>query len=937
MNRRSLQDIIVQYPIGTGLDGFRAKFKAQEDAYNDGDLTVQNSLNKNLIGTLLLNDTPSLLRSSSGRRNLDDDLHHLLGLILNSNYDISRVRGLINAVVNEKDDFEIWSAVCGFFEPRTPENQILSTDGTPNRSSHRGEVLTALYERWTTPYIGSSIHVLDNMLKNHDRTMQETNPEQYYGKSVVFVQSSGMGKSRLADKFGETNLMINFVLREPDTTGYPPADPEILQFMRSTMTVEDKNTINKSPTAKTLPREIEDMIWYHSLAFGLLQASFEKLQDWVMEQKEMTSEGLAAERHALMAPYPPDQGNGVWEKRRTDRVKFCGAVAKEAKVHASKLIQNQQWRRAFRDTQDSQVRRNLETETLVDALETAANNLTTALAKFKCKSNNPPLVVVFDEAGSLLKDPSNPSIVKPGLYHALNRVIGLLKRQHIWFFFLSTESHVRQLLPPDNENRTGSYVNDPSARLGYPPKLLSRFPPFLAFQLDIENENRMANGTMDEELKKSFSKFTEMEHMAMFGRPLWHGYKLSDVHDLAQTKLTGGQTCYSSKNAYHVFSVLSVRVSLDVCLQNPRGIELARVAVDSYMRVAINMNTESGIMYTDTPSEPVLANAAMSHLCQSSSSWSNSIDTLTSELLNEGLIEKGLKGELYARLMLILARDSIWVQVRSKVRLETIPQSFTVRQFLIALYAKEHHQMIKKWIPDALLTAKMNFNHFTVARGMIEREHDLPKIWHELLRRNAGMQFAYNQPTYDIMIPVYFGIETDDFKDSDCGAILIQVKNKNTATTPKKVFGESFQESTDTAHKAKPNDKGGDKSQRGPYFIFNETKHPILALIFDLGVEKAPWNRLVRLHRSEINHPPVWVIHSFGHSEQVFGCLKNMNCDDIATHGFFDALSPSKNDHDKLCERNILFSEAKLTDTFLNKEKSEEENVEDGDTEMGDA
>jgi hypothetical protein len=37
---------------------------------------------------------------------------------------------------------------------------------------------------------------------------------KYYARTLVFVQSSGMGKSRLADSFGRICPMINFVLRE---------------------------------------------------------------------------------------------------------------------------------------------------------------------------------------------------------------------------------------------------------------------------------------------------------------------------------------------------------------------------------------------------------------------------------------------------------------------------------------------------------------------------------------------------------------------------------------------------------------------------------------------------------------------------------------------------------------------------------------------------
>lgn len=142
-----------------------------------------------------------------------------------------------------------------------------------------------------------------------------------------------MGKSRLADAFGKECPMVNFVLREEGTLGYPPADSEVLSFMRKMPPLQDQETITESPAKKKLssmriseenkkiknlpslerlksrapessrPKEVvepslesekehkssripetEDEIflesmmttvWNHSIAVGLLQASFE--------------------------------------------------------------------------------------------------------------------------------------------------------------------------------------------------------------------------------------------------------------------------------------------------------------------------------------------------------------------------------------------------------------------------------------------------------------------------------------------------------------------------------------------------------------------------------------------------------------------------------------------------------------------------------------
>jgi hypothetical protein len=137
---------------------------------------------------------------------------------------------------------------------------------------------------------------------------------RFYAKTLIFVQSSGMGKSRLADAFGKECPMVNFVLREEKTFGYPPADSEVLSFMREKLSAQNYDIIMETPKKEKLSSkrnsgppsersesmepslasekehessripEIKDEIflesmvatvWNHSIAVGLLQASFE--------------------------------------------------------------------------------------------------------------------------------------------------------------------------------------------------------------------------------------------------------------------------------------------------------------------------------------------------------------------------------------------------------------------------------------------------------------------------------------------------------------------------------------------------------------------------------------------------------------------------------------------------------------------------------------
>src|SRR5205085_143348 len=108
---------------------------------------------------------------------------------------------------------------------------------------------------------------------------------------------------------------------------------------------------------------------------------------------------------------------------------------------------------------------------------------------------------------------------------------------------------------------------------------LARFPPFLALQLDVEDRRKMLNQeSMDSELCKPMCRFSEPKHMAMFGRPLWFAYDDVEMGSLAKLKLIGGKQNkeYDAEDVHHVFAALSFRLSLDVCLHNPRTLTLTR-------------------------------------------------------------------------------------------------------------------------------------------------------------------------------------------------------------------------------------------------------------------------------------------------------------------------------------------------------------------------
>lgn len=125
-----------------------------------------------------------------------------------------------------------------------------------------------LEEHWKQPYIGPSCALLQQKIRRY--TNQFTIGSSY-GRTVTLVQSDGAGKSRLADELGHLCPMANYVLRPPNG-GYPPSDDRIYEFVMS-----DSPPLNPLGYMGSYYHTLDDReeyMWYHAVAIGLLQATF---------------------------------------------------------------------------------------------------------------------------------------------------------------------------------------------------------------------------------------------------------------------------------------------------------------------------------------------------------------------------------------------------------------------------------------------------------------------------------------------------------------------------------------------------------------------------------------------------------------------------------------------------------------------------------------
>ncbi|KAI9774504.1 MAG: hypothetical protein M1839_001692 [Geoglossum umbratile] len=846
---------------------------------------------------------------------------------------------LEHAIAKPVNEESLWSAVYDLFRPVTqpPQSETISP------SSHT-PFLHDLYSDWNGEFFEDPLIGLRQQMKDCI-----SGPLPYYAKTLVFVQSSGMGKSRLADNFGTTCPMINFILRK-EGVGYPPTDSEIQKFMCKQMPEDLLNAVQSSPPKEeqstcTYPPSRAAIIWNYSVMFGILKASFKIFNVWVKGQTctEMCLEKLANIRYEEMKL---SDTNGTGDTSSQKRIDFCHQVKRKASEIARSLVMDREWRKLFNVEGESAVRQAMGGSKQVKKLLRVVERLTNNLKKFprKNQSDDHLLVIVFDEAASLFS-PSGLSRLDSGRYIALNRICSLLKDYPLWFFFLSTESKVEKILPadnpiPSNEGEVLDYSNVPSSR--FPSRgneiKLRVFPAFVSFPLDIEDRSRMRKpDSKKDELAKSMLDFSRPQHMAMFGRRLWYAYSNpQDMYNVARLKLVGGRegATYDYDNENHVFAALSFRLSLDPCLENSMSLPLVTTAVGSFMRVVISINQPTGNLHTVTPSEPILAKAAMEHLCRPGR-WSGSVDILSRELLQKGLIEKGLKGELFARLVLILAHDSIRRRAAipgnpEQIDLERMP-TFTVEEFLRALYAEDHHKSISN-IDKPIRQAKMNFTHFTSTRANLPTGSAIINLCHDLLRRSAAMQLSPNNPAFDQLIPIYLGTDEETVDPKKCGVILIQNKNRVKATTPNHIFDEVFTQPQMRQSSRKPDTKSSihqsteyasddpppthqtitKSSKKLPIrqsseYAFKEMRHPILFLLFDLNVNPGTAARVRVTQSTDNNLPRVWAIHSRGHTDEVFGCLRAMDVSNETNAFFASAVVEEKGMYGDIARRNLVF------------------------------
>lgn len=191
--------------------------------------------------------------------------------------------------------------------------------------------------------------------------------------------------------------------------------------------------------------------------------------------------------------------------------------------------------------------------------------------------------------------------------------------------------------------------------------------------------------------------------------------------ELAKLKLTNGRA-FDDQNTDHVFAVLSQRVCLEPVLAASEAIELADRSVAHHMRLLTGVSPNHRMFYTYSPSEPVLALAAMEMLYSQPKGLAPVLDTLNKKLCESGLVDRGLMGEFCARILLLIACD-LATPKRGRYRGSLVP--VPLLEFLDHLFgAKSWCGEDRNYFEQAFCSAYINFTHWIVTRDPLPEVPD---------------------------------------------------------------------------------------------------------------------------------------------------------------------------------------------------------------------
>ncbi|KAG6808805.1 hypothetical protein H0H92_002835 [Tricholoma furcatifolium] len=602
-------------------------------------------------------------------------------------------------------------------------------------------------EAWKTSYIGDAPSLLRDYINDiaGKRQIFErplTGENAGYANFCAIIQGSGTGKSRLVDQLAEHVFTIPFVLRKATD---------------KSEAVVEAFSVKRERSASWLQRK--DLL--------LLLRSLDYAKTWIKAQDKNL------DTKALIQNFPR-----------------IGAVSMR-KVEKATLIRS---------------------ATALTLLQTSVIKYATAVVELlkerlvhKDEKQYTYILFSFDEAHNLTTEErtfEQGADNSRTAYQCLCKALNYFTGSPVFALFLSTYSRLSDFSPSQRHfwSSRGTTRTGPGESLN---------APFVELPFDVFRDAESSSKLVEED-KYSVAEVCKLDFMARFGRPLFWTHMMHSSPDVTMDmamqklvlKLEDNQPLPYQVEKSDLLPLIAIRVDLTFESNRDEAIYLESLMVASSMRTVYSVPEHRQYLRGGYPSEPFLAEAAARNLFSqmrgNAESWHSvreayrtNVPDAISKWLACGLVGKGERGELVARMLVTLAHDMAVINLNGNDFDSTppsLPPSFSqpvsVVDFLSSLLSRDHLKKVLEARPDnmesgstlkdAFKDACVHFTHFV--RG--EDDYILTdQACMIFMCRGAAMQ-GYNElPTTDLVIPVVMD-KSKPLDRDNMSVIFIQVKNR---------------------------------------------------------------------------------------------------------------------------------------------------------------
>ncbi|KAF8329829.1 uncharacterized protein EI90DRAFT_3125086 [Cantharellus anzutake] len=640
-------------------------------------------------------------------------------------------------------------------EPGVPSQ---TGDELPPWASHVDTeiIQEAIHSSWNTNYELNYHKLLLNNILAMSRT-------QSYSSTVSIIQSSGYGKSRMVDQLATLVFTLPFNLRDPLET----RDPSVRQLLTKSFNPPQSDISDAEERELT----VRYYLFFRHLFDSVGKRIKAELKDttnlpcaWRRYLASSTSEGVTRREELYKEVVSQVEMDSSLAEIRADPKSGVGAkLLKSVKVACDKLV------RLFP----------LEDQGSVPDSEAV--------------DEKPGIRVFlyFDEAHSL----TDPWIPHRSRYDKMLSCLEDLRTREIPVFtiFLTTSSHFENLAPAPGPRR--------SARMTSEDSLLQA--PIMELPFDCFRKAPVI---------KDFDSLSSAEVLSCCGRPLWwtmyDAFKQNDklhnnifakkLMDLARAKLAGleGATGDLTKYTQEAkLAVIDMRLQLDY--EPARQVAATALAqmVASHMRTVFSIPTHRDYMRSGYPSEPWLAEAAAQEMENLHSLQPDFIFKTLEEVMNQGIIDIGERGEVIARAMIMRAYDRAVGKSRlppytSDDKFIKFSRGCRLIDFIGCLFSAGAAQDVLASLPitggtvnlgEQFENARIRFTHFARlhSEDVVSTAGCIAGIV-----RCAAFVTQRGQPSIDMMIPIVLNphkTQPDLLRRENVTAMFIQIKNRRTA------------------------------------------------------------------------------------------------------------------------------------------------------------